>query len=34
MPADDRYRRQVALPVRILPLAAEEKCFAPGAPSS
>ena len=28
MPADDRFRHQVALLVRILPLVAEEKCFA------
>ena len=28
MPADERYRRQVALLVRILPFVAKEKCFA------
>ena len=28
MPADERYRRQVRLLVRILPFVAEEKCFA------
>ena len=28
MPADERYRRQVALLVRVLPLIAQEKCFA------
>lgn len=28
MPADEQYRRQVALLVRILPLVAQEKCFA------
>ena len=28
MPVDERYRRQVALLVRILPFVAEEKCFA------
>jgi hypothetical protein len=28
MPFDDKYQRQVALLVRILPLVAEEKCFA------
>jgi predicted nucleotidyltransferase component of viral defense system len=28
MPFNDKYRRQVALLVRILPLVAEEKCFA------
>ncbi|HEY1615768.1 MAG TPA: nucleotidyl transferase AbiEii/AbiGii toxin family protein [Rhizomicrobium sp.] len=28
MPFDDKYRRQVALLVRILPFVAEEKCFA------
>ena|ERR1700731_3043130 len=28
MPFDDKYRRQVALLIRILPFVAEEKCFA------
>ena len=28
MPADEHYRRQVALFVRTLPLVAQEKCFA------
>ncbi len=28
MPADERYRRQAELLVRILPFVAEEKCFA------
>ena len=28
MPADEHYRRQVALLVRTLPLVAQEKCFA------
>ena len=28
MPVDERYRRQVALLVRVLPFVAEENCFA------
>ena len=28
MPADERYRRQVALLVRVLPVVAGETCFA------
>ena len=28
MPADERYLRQVGLLVRLLPLVAEERCFA------
>lgn len=28
MPADERYRRQVALCVRVLPLVSEETCLA------